>query len=339
VSTVPKLLESTAKTIRMRFEVKYPTGTPHEVELQGTLVTLGRDPACDLVLSDAKASRRHAVIEAGPQGLAIRDTGSANGVYVNAKKVERASLQPGDLVRIGEVVIKILAEEITGTVVMPPEELEPAPGGAPPPAAPPAAAASAPAAPKPSMPAPKAAPAANRAGPRAVSPPARVSAAVSSRTDGAVRSPGRPLMVTLLASLWLLSLLLYLGSGVFGAARSGWTTPAAIVGAVVSLFLAALSAVMAFGLWTLKSWARFLQIGIAVLGLFVCPFSLASATVLFYMLREDARLYFSGRAVPGSDDQARGTELTFSLSLLGMVALGTILATAGLWYALPRIAP
>jgi len=101
----------------MRFEVRYPTGDPHEVELQGTLAVLGRDPSCDLVLSDVKCSRRHAVLEAGPDGLAIRDTGSANGIFVNGRKVERAKLDEGDLVRLGEVVLRILPEQITGTVV------------------------------------------------------------------------------------------------------------------------------------------------------------------------------------------------------------------------------
>ena len=161
-------------------------------------------------------------------------------------------------------------------------------------------------------------------------------AAAASRTAGAVRSSGRPMTVTMLALLWLLSLLLYLGGGVYGAAQAGWTSVPALVGVGLSLVFAVLCAVMAIGLWTLKPWSRFLQIGIAVLGLFYCPFSLASATVLFYMMREDARLYFSGRPVPGSDDQARGTELTFSLSLLGMVALGAILNAAAVWYFLAR---
>jgi len=317
----------------MRFEVKYPTGTPHEVELQGTLVTLGRDPACDLVLSDAKASRRHAVIEAGAQGLAIRDTGSANGIYVNSKKVERASLQPGDLVRIGEVIIKILPEEITGTVVMPPEELELMPGGAAP------GPAAVPAAPGPVAPLPVVAPravVAPRVGPRRVGSSPRAASAGALHTDAALRSPARPLTVTVLAALWLFSLLLFLLGAVVGAAQVGWTSPAGLVSAFFGLTMAAVAAVMAFGLWMLKPWSRFLQIGIAALGLFLCPFSLASATVLFYMLRQEARLHFSGRPVPGHDEASRATELTFSLSLLGMVVLGALVAALGLWFGLSR---
>ena len=87
----------------MRFEVRYPTGAPHEIELQGTLAVLGRDPSCDLVLNDVKCSRRHAVVEAGPDGLAIRDTESANGIFVNGIQVRYARLDDGDLVTFGTV--------------------------------------------------------------------------------------------------------------------------------------------------------------------------------------------------------------------------------------------
>ena len=108
----------------MRFEVRYPTGAQHEVELSGSVAVLGRDPSSDLVLNDAKCSRRHAVLEAGPEGIAIRDAGSANGILVNGKKVERAQLGVGDVVRLGEVTLKVLAEEVPGTLVMAPEDIE-----------------------------------------------------------------------------------------------------------------------------------------------------------------------------------------------------------------------
>ena len=74
----------------MRFEVSYSSGTTHEVTLAGSLVVLGRDPGCDIVLNDTKCSRRHAVVEDTPDGLVIRDSGSANGVYVNERRVDRS---------------------------------------------------------------------------------------------------------------------------------------------------------------------------------------------------------------------------------------------------------
>ena len=110
---------------RLRFEVRNPQGgQSHEVTLQGTVAVIGRDPACELVVSDPKCSRRHAVLEAGPQGITIRDAGSANGVFVNDRKVERSPLKEGDLVRLGDVVLKVLPEEMPGTLMMGPEDMD-----------------------------------------------------------------------------------------------------------------------------------------------------------------------------------------------------------------------
>jgi hypothetical protein len=123
----------------LRFEIQYPSLAPHEVELQGTLAVLGRDPSCDIVINDAKCSRRHAVIEAGPSGLTVRDSGSANGVFVNDRKIDRADLNPGDVVRLGEVLVRVLPEDVPGTVVMGPDEVDvdsPPPPPPPPPSRP-----------------------------------------------------------------------------------------------------------------------------------------------------------------------------------------------------------
>lgn len=191
----------------MRFEVKYPGGSQHEIELSGTVAVLGRDPSCDLVLNDAKCSRRHAVIEAGPQGVAIRDAGSANGIYVNGKKVERANLVDGDVVRLGEVTLKVLPEVVAGTIVMAPEELaaqanvatdrtasvppmeSPFMGGIPPapaaPAAPPAPAAL----PVVGAGLPRAAPALRTAPSAAVQPPVRLPPAPAAAPAAKVAAP------------------------------------------------------------------------------------------------------------------------------------------------------
>jgi hypothetical protein len=106
----------------VRFEIRYPNGEKHEVELQGTVAILGRDPSCDLVINDVKCSRRHAVMEAGPDGLAVRDSGSANGVFVNGRKTDRSPLKEGDEVKLGDVLIRVLPEEVIGTVVMAADE-------------------------------------------------------------------------------------------------------------------------------------------------------------------------------------------------------------------------
>ena len=114
----------------MRFEVSYRSGTTHEVDLAAVVAVLGRDPNCDIVLNDTKCSRRHATVEDGPDGLVIRDAGSANGTYVNGHRVDEAPLRPGDTVRMGDVSLKLLAE-VGETVVVAPEDLELQPAPAP----------------------------------------------------------------------------------------------------------------------------------------------------------------------------------------------------------------
>ncbi len=64
--------------------------------------TLGRDPACDVSLTDVAVSRRHATIRHAQGRWFIQDQGSGNGTYVNGRKISGAVLQDGDRIRIGE---------------------------------------------------------------------------------------------------------------------------------------------------------------------------------------------------------------------------------------------
>jgi len=263
----------------MRFEVKYPTGVRHEVELQGTLAVLGRDPACDLVLNDVQCSRRHAVVEAGSQGLAIRDAGSANGVFVNGKKVDRSALQPGDVIRVGEVVLKVLPEEMPGTVIMAPEEmveLGPAPTAeqpagptalgtdhaprppsvaapavapsSPPPSPPPITRPSPPASGGPAPPPPRAAPppVAARSSPPRLTPVAPRSLPPSRPARGGSVEE-RALTVSVHAGPWLLTALLALGLVLPVAAVRLEDAPRTVT-IVFALLLAGLGGTLAFGL-------------------------------------------------------------------------------------------
>ena len=77
--------------------------------LRGAQVTLGRDEACDLVLEAEDVSRRHARVTLERDRHVLEDLGSTNGSFVADERVERRVLVPGDLVRLGSVVLKYLA--------------------------------------------------------------------------------------------------------------------------------------------------------------------------------------------------------------------------------------
>jgi len=274
----------------VKFAVRHPGGAVHDIVLEGSIAVIGRDPSCDLVLDDPKSSRRHAVVESGPDGLVVRDTGSANGISVNGRKTERAPLKVGDVFRIGDVEVTILGEHDAGTVVM-----EPPPHTATPPLAD-------------SLPRPSFAPRRADTSPRAA----------------ALREAPRPLTVSVLAVLWVLSIPFHVVTGM-ALARDRPGSGGLLIAGLFAL-LAIIAAVMAFGLWTARGWARPAQIALAALGILNCPFALASIAVLAYMLRTPARRYFDRAAVDTTADQ---TEPVFAAAVVAAVVLGGLI-TAGL---------
>jgi SARP family transcriptional regulator, regulator of embCAB operon len=69
----------------------------------GTATRIGRSPDNDIVLSDAKVSRHHAVIADNGRTILITDLGSANGVRVRRARIDpSAELRNGDRIRIGD---------------------------------------------------------------------------------------------------------------------------------------------------------------------------------------------------------------------------------------------
>ncbi len=295
----------------MRFEVSYSSGTKHEVQLAGSVVVLGRDPGCDVVLNDTKCSRRHAVVEDTRDGLVVRDTGSANGVFVNERRIDRSFVKPGDTIRLGDVRLRLLAE-VGETVIVALDDVElPA------------------AAPQDSLTHPPfAAPArAEREPPAHERPPAKppstvpdpVSRLAEPVAPAAARVGARPLTVSLLSGLWALA-----GPGTCAAAAFmvwrlhpgplGWA-----LAAVFGLLLVALALTMALGLRALAPWARHLQIASAYLGLLLCPFTPAAATTLLYMNRADVK-----RSFESGGQGAGAAETTFALSITVMILVGVV---------------
>ncbi|HEY0193604.1 MAG TPA: FHA domain-containing protein [Kofleriaceae bacterium] len=61
-----------------------------------------------VVLADPGVSRKHAIIRRVNGTYELSDLGSTNGIYVNGHKVPKKTLEPGDIVRVGntEAVFK-----------------------------------------------------------------------------------------------------------------------------------------------------------------------------------------------------------------------------------------
>ncbi len=82
--------------------------------MPGSMKTLGRATRADFVLDAALVSRLHCRLTVKTSGeLEIEDLESTNGTYVNDKRVTKAPLAAGDLVKIGRV--KLAVEKRKGT--------------------------------------------------------------------------------------------------------------------------------------------------------------------------------------------------------------------------------
>ncbi|MBN2055416.1 FHA domain-containing protein [bacterium] len=63
---------------------------------------IGRSESCDIVLkNDPTISRLHARVGCSEQGFTVHDLNSANGIFVNSKKVTERLLRDGDIVQVG----------------------------------------------------------------------------------------------------------------------------------------------------------------------------------------------------------------------------------------------
>jgi S1-C subfamily serine protease len=91
------------------------------VEVDRPLV-LGRVQGADLVIRDARASRRHAQLAPEGDGLRLRDLDSVNGTLVDGEPARDVVVRPGQEIRIGAVRIAVLATEpaVTGAPIAEP---------------------------------------------------------------------------------------------------------------------------------------------------------------------------------------------------------------------------
>ena len=82
-------------------------GAEERIKLRQDLTTLGRSESCAVVIALPVISRLHARIELQHDRYLLFDAGSANGTFVNGKRIERATLSNGDRLRVGRVELTL----------------------------------------------------------------------------------------------------------------------------------------------------------------------------------------------------------------------------------------
>ena len=78
------------------------------LQLTEEVTTIGSVAGASVVLADPAVSKKHAAIRKVDTNFELADLGSTNGVYVNGHKVPKKTLEPGDIIRVGntEAVFK-----------------------------------------------------------------------------------------------------------------------------------------------------------------------------------------------------------------------------------------
>jgi transcriptional regulator with GAF, ATPase, and Fis domain len=71
----------------------------------GGRLTIGKAADNDLVLTDDTVSRHHCEIIRAPDGLHVRDLDSTNGTKIDGTRIREAMVQPGSVLKVGEVEI------------------------------------------------------------------------------------------------------------------------------------------------------------------------------------------------------------------------------------------
>jgi pSer/pThr/pTyr-binding forkhead associated (FHA) protein len=75
------------------------------VALHQAVTHIGRGFSADLRLEDQSVSRRHAIIVDDGEGARILDDRSANGTFVNGRRVTDAQLHDRDVIGLGRVAL------------------------------------------------------------------------------------------------------------------------------------------------------------------------------------------------------------------------------------------
>jgi adenylate cyclase len=100
--------------------VKQGSKVIKEVVINKPSFSIGRLPENDLELPDNLASRRHTEILKQGTAYTLYDLGSANGTFLNKKKVKSEPLKDGDEIQIGNTII-LFKEQSSFNVPVPPK--------------------------------------------------------------------------------------------------------------------------------------------------------------------------------------------------------------------------
>lgn len=87
----------------------WPDAPPTAITFARETTIVGRDPACDIVVSDVLVSRRHAQFKIAESKLFVRDLSSKNGTFVDDERVDEREVRCGQRIRFAGVSFFVVA--------------------------------------------------------------------------------------------------------------------------------------------------------------------------------------------------------------------------------------
>jgi pSer/pThr/pTyr-binding forkhead associated (FHA) protein len=89
--------------------------TGRACELHTDRTTIGRVEDNTFHIADPSVSSHHCEVQLRGSDIIIRDLNSTNGSFINGNKIEESVLKPGQILRLGQVELKLEVEGVVTT--------------------------------------------------------------------------------------------------------------------------------------------------------------------------------------------------------------------------------
>jgi pSer/pThr/pTyr-binding forkhead associated (FHA) protein len=93
------------------------TGRSHELKVDKT--TIGRVDDNTFPIAEASVSSHHCEILLRGSDVVIKDLNSTNGTFINGEKISEAVLKPGQILRLGQVELRLETEASAAAATAP----------------------------------------------------------------------------------------------------------------------------------------------------------------------------------------------------------------------------
>ena len=96
-----------AKSMKVKLVMFREDGRRVDIPVSKAVTIIGRKEECDIRIPLPEVSRKHVELHLSDVSLKVKDRSSANGTYVNNKKVSEERLTAGDHLIVGPVVFTV----------------------------------------------------------------------------------------------------------------------------------------------------------------------------------------------------------------------------------------